>query len=596
MKLSKLKISGFKRIKETTLTFGDATFLIGPNNAGKSSSLQAIDYLLSDKKNLDQACFYSEKDETGALVSGKIVTLEAEITDVPIEALQWRGFKGRIFSYDAGDSKETGRMIFYRKTFPLGGPVVIEIKSLSRTLKPQFSDAKTVQALLDAGADPEAIAAQFPNHTGKLSAADKEKLELIDDLWDISGEEVWQKNPGGIAGVVLSKLPNYLLIPAESSSTDIDKANGPLIQTLQELFSDVRSISQNYVEAQKSLVLLAKELDPANHESEFGKMMGELNKVLGGVFSEAQLHATANLSGPESLKPSFSIELSSNIRTASSHQGTGMVRAAIFGLLRFRQRWLRTRAGAEKRSLIIGFEEPEIYLHPSAANQMRDLIYELSGDGSQIISTTHSPYLIDLSRKPRQVLNRFYCQDNFAESVAFSVTDEYKRLQESDKDHIKMLLKLDDHVSRIFFTRKVIVVEGDTEEVVLREAIRRIPTSSRHRLLASTEIVKARGKAAIIGVCKYMKALQVDYFVIHDRDDGVDGATKFNPLIAEAVGDPGKVHQLHECVEDLLGYPAPSSEKPFRAFKHCSSWGEDWDDVPTRVRELVGLAFAPYAD
>lgn len=32
---------------------------------------------------------------------------------------------------------------------------------------------------------------------------------------------------------------------------------------------------------------------------------------------------------------------------------------------------------AATRSLIIGFEEPEIYLHPSAANQMRDLIYEL---------------------------------------------------------------------------------------------------------------------------------------------------------------------------------------------------------------------------
>ncbi len=55
---------------------------------------------------------------------------------------------------------------------------------------------------------------------------------------------------------------------------------------------------------------------------------------------------------------------------------------------------------AATRSLIIGFEEPEIYLHPSAANQMRDLIYELSDGQSQIIATTHSPYLIDLSRKP----------------------------------------------------------------------------------------------------------------------------------------------------------------------------------------------------
>ncbi|HHR4016995.1 TPA: AAA family ATPase, partial [Salmonella enterica] len=87
-----------------------------------------------------------------------------------------------------------------------------------------------------------------------------------------------------------------------------------------------------------------------------------------------------------------------------------MIRAAVFGLLRFRQQWLRKKGKASDaaRSLIIGFEEPEIYLHPSAANQMRDLIYELSDGQSQIIATTHSPYLIDLSRKPRQILNRFH--------------------------------------------------------------------------------------------------------------------------------------------------------------------------------------------
>ncbi|WP_318351672.1 AAA family ATPase [Klebsiella pneumoniae] len=48
------------------------------------------------------------------------------------------------------------------------------------------------------------------------------------------------------------------------------------------------------------------------------------------------------------------------------------------------------KRGEDARSLIIGFEEPEIYLHPSAANQMRDIIYDLSGLSSQII-TTHSP-------------------------------------------------------------------------------------------------------------------------------------------------------------------------------------------------------------
>lgn len=595
MRLHRLDISGFKRLKKLTIEFGDATFLIGPNNSGKSSALQAIGYLLSDTKQLDQACFYSEADDSGAVVVNcDTVVLEAEIRDVPIDAQFWRGFKGRVFSYDPGETGETGKRLFYRKTFPLGKAVVVEIKSLSRTIKPEFAAAKTAQELLDAGADLAAVEEQFPDPTVKLNAKEKERLELIDDLWDISSEEIWHRNPGGIAGVVLSRLPNFLLIPAESSCSDIEKSNGPLMQTLQELFSDVRAESQNYATAQDCLEKLAKELDPDDEDSEFGKMMAELNKVLGGVFSEAQLHATASLSGPEALKPAFTVEMSSNIRTSSAHQGTGMVRAAVFGLLRFRQHWLRKRAGTEHRSLIIGFEEPEIYLHPSAANQMRDMIYELSGDRSQIIATTHSPYLIDLSRKPRQVLNRFYFGDGASESYAFSVTEKYRGLQSDDKNHIKMLLKLDDHVARIFFTKKVIIVEGDTEEVVLREAIRRLPSDRRHKLISSTEVIRARGKSTIISLCRYLNALGVSYFVIHDRDADVEGAARFNPLIASAAGGPDKVLQLQECMEDLLGYPPPSSEKPFQAFKHCSTWGPDWESVPAGVRSLVELAFSPY--
>jgi predicted ATP-dependent endonuclease of OLD family len=49
------------------------------------------------------------------------------------------------------------------------------------------------------------------------------------------------------------------------------------------------------------------------------------------------------------------------------------------------------------------------------------------------------------------------------------VTEKYKQLSEDDKNYVKMIMKLDDHMSRIFFTKKVIVVEGDTEEIVSRK-------------------------------------------------------------------------------------------------------------------------------
>ena len=595
MRLHKLSINGFKRLHTAEIEFGSATFLIGANNAGKSSVLKSIEWLLSNSKRMSIDCFCSELDEeTGETKpTCDTVILEAEFRNVPEAALTWRGFKGRIFSYDPAETGETGKSIFYRKTYKLLEDVKIELKSLKRTIKAEFSDLQKPDDFIAAGINSEIIKELFSALDKKIPLAERDKLQLIDELWQVKEEEEWALNPGGIGGVVLSRLPSVLIIPAEAGSHEIDQKNGVLHKILNELFKDVREISANYKTAQTSLNLLAKELDPGDAKSEFGKMMVELNAVLGGVFPESRIYAAADLSSPDALIPTFAIQMSSNIRTSVANQGTGMVRAAVFGLLRFRQQWLKRRDGNDERGLIIGFEEPEIYLHPSAANQMRDLIYDLSGHSSQIVATTHSPFLIDLSRKPKQVLNRFQYEKGHTTVLPFSVSEEFVKLQNNDKDHIKMLIKLDDHISRIFFTRRVLIVEGDTEEVIIKEAIRRMPPEMKGKILSGSELVKARGKAAIIGLIKYLKALNVDFVVIHDRDKGTEGAEKFNGPIRVAVGNDEKLIVLEECVEDFLGYPAPGSEKPFSAYKRTLEWKEGWDGVPEQLKKLLNEVYSP---
>ncbi|MDZ4300181.1 MAG: AAA family ATPase [Pseudomonas sp.] len=360
MRLHRLSISGFKRLHTAEIEFGNATFLIGSNNAGKSSVLKAIEWLLSNNKRMTIDCFCSEVDvETGETKpTCDTIVLEAEFRNVPDVATSWRGFKGRIFNYDQKDTGETGRSIFYRKTYKVLEDVKVELKTFTRTLKPEFKDGQKPADFIAAGADQAFIEELFPAPDKKISATDKDKLELIDDLWDISDEEVWAVNPGGIGSVVLSKLPSVLIIPAEAGAHEIDQKNGVLHKILSELFKDVREQSENYKDAQTCLTLLAKELDPGDASSEFGKMMTELNTVLCGVFPESRIYASADLSSPDALAPTFAIEMSSNIRTSVANQGTGMVRAAVFGLLRFRQQWLKKRAGNDDRGLIIGFEEP----------------------------------------------------------------------------------------------------------------------------------------------------------------------------------------------------------------------------------------------
>ena len=602
MKLHSLQIDGFKRIQSTKIFFGDATFLIGPNNAGKSTVLKAIEWLLSAKKAIPSFEYFSViDDETGETKPAvDTITLEAEFRNLPVEAKVWRGFKGRIFSYPTDDASDSGLSVTYKKTYTLGKDVVIEFRSKERVIKPEFASYKTGQDLIDKGAPAAEVLDHFPDLVAKIGAskAAQEKLDQIDAIWDTKDSEIWFQNPGGIPGVVLRMLPRFLLIPADTSVSEIEGTSaGVLGKTLNELFEDVRGTSNNYAQAQEYLNKLAQELDPEDSESEFGKMIAELNAVLASVFPDTQLHATASLSDPKTaLKPTFNVEMSSNVRTPVSHQGSGMIRAAAFGMLRFRQKWLSKREDDHVRSLIVCFEEPEIYLHPSAANQMRDTIYELSGHESQIVATTHSPFIIDLARKPKQILNSLRCDVAGVTASPFNVTDAFLALENDAKAHVKMLLRVDDHVARVFFTKHIIIIEGDTEEVVIKETLKRLPKERYLKIVSDFEIVKARGKASIIGLVKYLVAMGITPIVVHDRDGGIAGAEVFNQPIANALAGGGKVVQMHENIEDEMGYTAPTSDKPFKAYQHTQTWGDDWAGIPVTWKAKMVEIFGDYVE
>lgn len=601
MKLHSLKIIGFKRIESAEIFFGDATFLIGSNNAGKSSVLKAIECLLSAKKQIPSQEYFSVVDEETGETKPAVdtIVLEAEFRNLPVDANNWRGFKGRIFTYQVNDPADTGLSVTYRKTFTLAKDVVIEFRSKDREIKPEFSGLKTAQELIDKGAPADEVKECFPDLTAKLSLKGAlEKLEQLDFIWDVKETETWFQNPGGIPGNVLKMLPRFLLIPADTSVNEIEgTSSGVLGKTLNELFEDVRGASENYAQAQEYLNKLAAELDPQDSGSEFGKMIGELNSVLSSVFPDSKLHATASLNDPKTaLKPTFTVEMSSNVKTPVSHQGSGMIRAAAFGMLRFRQKWLSKREDDHSRSLIVCFEEPEIYLHPSAANQMRDAIYELSGKESQIVATTHSPFIIDLSRKPKQILNSLRLETAGIKSTPFNVTEAYKELDADNKAHVKMILRVDEHVARMFFTKHIVIVEGDTEEIVIKETLKRLPKERYLRIVSDFEIVKARGKASIIGLVKYLVAMGLAPIVVHDRDGGVAGAEVFNQPIADALGVVGKVVQMHENIEDEIGYTAPTYDKPFKAYQETQQWGDEWESVPENWKNRMLEIFGNYIE
>lgn len=594
MKLYKLKIQNFRKLNNVELTFGDATFLIGANNAGKSSTLDAIGILLGAQK-LDASShsrYYDEAQEQEIEDDSKII-IEGEFRDVSEAILAERGFyRERLKKYVKDDGSE-GYSFTYRVFLGADGKSHREMRMYSYEYKDEYQGCEKPQDFIDRGVPADTFDGM--ELTKKIKETQKPDLyENHNELFKVCEDEVWFENPGGFANIVISKLPEFLPISTNVETGEIDSKSGALQTILNRLFTTVRDKSENYQRAHAALEALAKEMDPHDMNTDFGQMMVDLNHVVASVFPKSQINVGTNLSNADVLKPTFDVSMRSNVETPVSCQGTGMIRSAIFALLRYAKQ--REAVDAPDRGLIIGFEEPELFLHPNAANNMRNIIYELAGGQSQVVCTTHSPYMIDISRKEKLVLNSYnIAEHDYTSTFCFNHSEEFSKLLNEDRTRIKMIQKVDDYVARVFFAQKVVLVEGDTEDVVFKKTIEVMPEAARKYISDRYQVIKAVGKATMISFIRYLRSMNVDLFVVHDRDQGVDGAEAMNQPILDALGgDANKRLMMQECVEDELGYAAPRSDKPYKAYEHIKGW-TTWDDVPDNWKVKMRIVFSDVA-
>ena len=597
MRLKSIKIQNFRKLNDVEIDLGDATFIIAANNAGKSSTLDVIEYLVTDKK-LDNSCRSRYLEDGEELTKTEDVIIEGCFDNVDATIVNQRGFNSsRLNSYldENGNEKYSFN---YRVRLTADGKNHREIQMHQQKLKDEFVDCKKWQDFIDKGVDADVFSEVGDlNHT--LLA--KERKDLEDNypmLFEVEESNGWFENPGGIPGNVLSKLPRFLKIKANVLAEEMEASkSGTLHDLLSYMFDDVRKGSDHYKKAVEELQELSREMDPTDEHGAFGQLMRDLNKTVDDVFPKATINIDTDLTKAESLKPIFGVTISSNVTTDVLHQGTGLIRSAVFALLRFDKQRREQFSETDERGLIIGFEEPELFLHPNAAENMRRVIYELADSNSQIIATTHSPYMIDLSQKPKQVLNSYTLGTNdFTHVVAFNLSDAFQEIQEDDKVRVKMIQKIDDYVARVFFAQKVIIVEGDTEDIVFKRTIEVMPEEVKKVVSSDYQIIKATGKATMISFIRYLKALSVDLFVVHDEDAGTAGAMIMNAPILTALGnDSTKRLMMHNCVEDELGYTAPKSDKPFKAYKQVKDW-QTWDDVPDNWRNKMKIVFSEFAD
>ncbi len=222
----------------------------------------------------------------------------------------------------------------------------------------------------------------------------------------------------------------------------------------------------------------------------------------------------------------------------------------------------------DKNDRVYVFDEPETHLHIKAQLDILKLLKELSHEGKQIIITTHSPFLIN--------------QVNLNEIKLIFLDEEHGSQitsLDSTKESQMALNNLGIRNIDLFFTSKLLIVEGESEEIflpVMYEKIYGYPIS--HNFV---NIVKADGIRDIPNFIRILKKSfsKTDIFVLMDND--ADSLTKErieklveNDIIHDdnifVIGNvefedtfPDEIlrHALSEYMSEVLGYRVEASAR-----------------------------------
>lgn len=159
---------------------------------------------------------------------------------------------------------------------------------------------------------------------------------------------------------------------------------------------------------------------------------------------------------------------------------------------------------------IVIVDEPELHLHPKWINVLRGFFMEYSfSRKNQMMVVTHSGTFINSSTYP--FITRVY-KDKYGCSRIHQIQSENKPEEKELLHFINATNK-----EKIFFSDFVIMVEGDTDEIIFRRILETIKKEK--NFLQSIEVMKINGKTNLDRYGKFLGTLQIRSCFIGDLDN-----------------------------------------------------------------------------
>ena len=192
--------------------------------------------------------------------------------------------------------------------------------------------------------------------------------------------------------------------------------------------------------------------------------------------------------------------------------------------------------GAGEGGLVMVIEEPEAHLHPLAQQWLSRKLHQMSGDGVQVVVTTHSPAFLDLAhadgiactRKPDEGSATVVIQHDIDSLV------EHCRHLGAEKADVNSLpdfyaASATEELKSGMFARVCVVVEGPTEALALPILLEARGVDV---LKAGIAVVSAGGIGSIARWVRLYTAYKIPTFAVFDADsnDDKDGVKRADLL------------------------------------------------------------------
>ena len=591
MKLRWIRIKGFRSIREVEFDVDDFLCFIGQNNHGKSNIFQALNlFFSSGKKMITPDLFFRSQSQ----IAEEII-IEARFEDLSsaeMEKLKYWTVKGKL-------------TILKRYWIDNGSPQ-ISYEALMEIPQDEWL-REDFENYSERGIVSNLPIAEFIPDKGRITKQIyKDAIQSYIDAYSnrVNWVEERLENPAGYKQVLDGYLPEFNLVPAVRDITEETKTKGTTL--LSRLLNVIVSrIAQQNPEFQRlqEIVHEIKILIEGKTADEKLDEIRELEEKLKQELCLWDVGLNICIEAPdvEQLFLGTYITVDDGIPTGVDEKGHGLQRSMIFALMRvwadeMRRARSTTSGDIRERSHIFAFEEPELFLHPQMCRVTYDSLKNIS-ETDQILICTHSPHFIDIEDYPHIVIVRKPSLD-IGTTVQY-VQDEL--FEGEEKKQFDMTRYFNPDRNELFFARKVVLVEGDTEKVILPLIAKRIDVFDH-----PVSIINCGGKFNLKLFVMVLNAFRIHYLVIYDEDpidpDLLPGGSKHDPDTLRSARktfnenekiretcDPqvGIIKIIPNKFEDLLGISKNQIKKygkPLAAFR---KYDNEHERIPQHLEELV---------